>query len=85
MTCQFDNKINFNTHKNHSQGNIKIRLFVSGVVTEGTIPGVGEVLNANVHKYKVIAVEPLKASVLSGKQVKPHIIQGIGFGFVPSV
>ncbi len=53
MTCQFDNKINFNTHKNHIQGNIKIRLFASGVETEGTISGVGEVLNANVHKLKL--------------------------------
>ncbi|MFP2998141.1 pyridoxal-phosphate dependent enzyme, partial [Candidatus Hodgkinia cicadicola] len=56
--------------------------FVSGVGTGGTITGVVEVLKRKCPQIKVIAVE---ASVLSGKQVKPHIIQGIGFGFVPSV
>ncbi len=33
----------------------------------------------------IVVVEPWKASVLSGKQVNPHGIQGIGAGFLPAI
>ncbi len=48
MTCQFDNKINLILIKPHPK-----KYICSGVETEGTISGVGEVLNANVHKLKL--------------------------------
>ncbi|MFP3037761.1 MAG: pyridoxal-phosphate dependent enzyme, partial [Candidatus Hodgkinia cicadicola] len=71
MTCQFDNKVNPNTHKKTTAKeilkNIKnLDYFVSGVGTGGTITGVGEVLKRKCPQIKVIAVEPWKASVLSG-------------------
>ncbi|MFP3037759.1 MAG: PLP-dependent cysteine synthase family protein, partial [Candidatus Hodgkinia cicadicola] len=71
MTCQFDNKANPNIHKKTTAKeilkNIKnLDYFVAGVGTGGTITGVGEVLKRKCPQIKVIAVEPWKASVLSG-------------------
>ncbi len=90
MTCQFDNKINSNVHKKTTAKEIvrclkTVDYFVCGVGTGGTISGVGEVLKKKNSNTTIVAVEPWKASVLSNKQVQPHIIQGIGTGFVPKI
>ncbi|PIM95685.1 Cysteine synthase [Candidatus Hodgkinia cicadicola] len=90
MTCQFENKINVNIHKKTTAKEItksikNIDYFVSGVGTGGTITGVGEVLKKKNPNTSIVAVEPWKASVLSGKQVKSHGIQGIGVGFLPKI
>jgi cysteine synthase A len=58
---------------------------VLGVGTGGTLTGVGEVLKARKPAVRIIAVEPEKSPVLSGGTHSPHMIQGIGAGFVPEV
>lgn len=88
---QFSNAANAKAHREttgpeilrDTDGNVDI--FVAGVGTGGTLTGIGEVLKAHNKETKVVAVEPFKSAVLSGKQAYPHRIQGIGAGFVPEV
>ncbi len=58
---------------------------VLGVGTGGTLTGVGDVLKARNPEIRIIAVEPENSPVLSGGAHSPHMIQGIGAGFVPEV
>jgi len=62
-----------------------IDAIVLGVGTGGTLTGVGEKLKGYKPDIKVIAVEPENSPVLSGGEHSPHMIQGIGAGFVPDV
>lgn len=59
--------------------------FVAGVGTGGTITGVGRFLKGKKPGIRVVAVEPAGSPVLSGGRPGPHMLQGIGGGFVPQV
>jgi cysteine synthase A len=58
---------------------------VLGVGTGGTLTGVADVLKQRNPRLRVVAVEPEKSPVLTGGKHSPHLIQGIGAGFVPDV
>jgi cysteine synthase A len=58
---------------------------VLGVGTGGTLTGIGEVLKKRKPDIRIIAIEPEASPVLSGGEHSPHMIQGIGAGFVPDV
>jgi cysteine synthase len=59
--------------------------FVAGVGTGGTITGVGRVLRVAFPQVRIVAIEPSRSAVLSGRAPGEHRIDGIGAGFVPEI
>ena len=59
--------------------------FVAAVGTGGTLTGTSKVLKEELSDIAIFAVEPEASSILSGNQPGPHMIQGIGAGFVPDI
>jgi len=91
MPQQFNNEANPEIHRRTTAQEIlqdtgsKLDWFVAGVGTGGTITGVGDVLKEKIESLQVVAVEPAASPILSKGLGGPHMIQGIGAGFVPKV
>jgi cysteine synthase A len=88
---QFENPANPAVHRATTAEEIwrdtdgKVDLVVAGVGTGGTITGVGKTLKARNPALRVVAVEPAASPMLSRGEKGPHVIQGIGAGFVPKI
>lgn len=91
MPWQFGHPANPEIHRRYTAEEIwrdtngVVDAVVLGVGTGGTLTGVGDVLKARNPGVRIIAVEPVNSPVLSGGAHSPHMIQGIGAGFVPEV
>lgn len=91
MLDQFSNPANPELHRRTTAAEIWddsdgcVDIFVSAVGTGGTITGVGEVLKQRKPGARVVAVEPATAALLSGGPAGPHLMPGIGVGFIPQV
>ncbi len=95
MPQQFKNPANVEAHRRTTGPEIVAQLevagkrtpdaFVAGVGTGGTITGVGQVLRHRFPGIRIVAVEPARSAVLSGRPPAAHRIDGIGAGFVPEI
>lgn len=63
----------------------KIDVLVVEVGTGGTLTGAGRYLKQKKPSLKIVAIEPVKSAVLSGKASEVHDLQGIGADFIPDV
>ena len=90
MPQQFENEANVEVHRRETAKEILrdfphgIDFLITGVGTGGHISGVSEVLKERFPRLRTYAVEPEKSPVISGGAPGPHLLQGIGAGFVPA-
>lgn len=86
---QFDNPANPAIHEKTTAEEIwadtggKVNAVIAGIGTGGTFTGIGRVLKPRKPGLQMFAVEPEASPVLSGGAPGPHMIQGIGAGFIP--
>jgi len=92
LARQFENEANPSYHRNTTGPEIvqdfagkRLDWFVTGWGTGGTLTGAGEIIRLARPDVKVVLTEPATASLVSGKEWKPHKIQGWTPDFVPAV
>jgi cysteine synthase A len=92
LARQFENPANPAYHRNTTGpeilrdfANRPLDYWVTGWGTGGTLTGAGEVIKRARADTRIIATEPVEASLLAGKEWKPHKIQGWTPNFVPGV
>ena len=88
---QFENLANPKIHSDTTALEIwddtqgKVKAFVAGIGTGGTMTGVSRVLKEKNSEIQIFAVEPEASPLLNGGAPGPHVIQGIGANFIPQI
>lgn len=92
LARQFENPANPEYHRQTTGpeilrdfANRRLDYWVTGWGTGGTLTGAGEVIKLARPDVKIIATEPVGASLLGGKEWQPHKIQGWTPDFIPDV
>ena len=92
LARQFENPANPDYHRNTTGPEIlrdfvgkRLDYWVTGYGTGGTLTGAGEMLKKARPDVKIVVCEPEGAALLSGREWKPHKIQGWTPDFVPAV
>lgn len=91
MPQQFENQSNVTVHAETTAREILndfpegFDALITGVGTGGHITACAQVLRATFPNLQVLAVEPEASPVLSGGTPGPHMIQGLGAGFIPKI
>jgi cysteine synthase len=92
LARQFENEANPAYHRQTTGPEIlrdfagrRLDYWVTGWGTGGTLTGAGEVIKLARPAVRIIATEPEGASLLGGKEWKPHKIQGWTPDFLPPV
>jgi len=92
LARQFENEANPSFHRNTTGAEIiqdfagkRLDWFVTGWGTGCTATGAGEIIRLARPDTKIVLTEPAGAALVSGKEWKPHKIQGWTPDFVPAV
>jgi cysteine synthase A len=92
LARQFENPANPEYHRNTTGPEIlsdfagrRLDFWVTGWGTGGTLSGAGDMIKRARPGVRIVATEPANASLLAGKEFKPHKIQGWTPDFVPAV
>jgi cysteine synthase A len=95
LPCQFSNHNNIKAHYDTTgveiytqlqKKNLRLKAFIAGVGTGGTVMGVGKYLRTKFDDVKIHPLEPEESPTLStGYKVGVHRIQGISDEFIPEI
>jgi cysteine synthase len=88
---QYSNPANPDVHYQFTAAEIledmgtNLDMIVMGVGTGGTVTGVAKRLKEANPKIQVIGVDPIGSILGGGNEVKPYLVEGIGYDFFPKV
>ncbi len=88
---QYVNPNNPGAHVNNTAEEIiadmgaNLDMVVMSVGTGGTITGVAKRLKQSFPNIKIIGVDPIGSILGGGTEVKPYLVEGIGYDFFPEV
>lgn len=63
----------------------KLDMLVASVGTGGTITGIAKKLKEKIPNIQIIGVDPEGSILGGGTEIKPYLVEGIGYDFIPDV
>lgn len=88
---QYTNSANPDAHYHHTAQEIlddmgtDLAMVVMGVGTGGTITGVAKRLKEAIPHIQIIGADPYGSILGGGTEIKPYMVEGIGYDFIPDV